>query len=264
MPRMKLENPPVVERVFTLQFMPVPGFDLIHIGLWFELIRDRFPIFSRQQLLGRITEPFPFRHEVPRLRFDVEPVPKVPRCVFAADDGDHGRLHQLQSDRFAMNWRRDHGHSYVDYPEASDDFFAFFEKFGAFCESQGLGRPVLDLCEVIYLNRIDCPSGDVNGRWREVFGRANLGGETAAFSKPVSLSGNAVYDFPAERGRLRVEAGVGDDGKGPSIHVKMIGRAILENDCDFRRRLKAAHDWVVDGFEALTSETIRRNEWRQQ
>jgi hypothetical protein len=65
---MKLDNPPVVERVFTLQFMPLPGFDLIHIGLWFEKIRDRFPVFSRQQLLGHITESFPFRHEVSRLR----------------------------------------------------------------------------------------------------------------------------------------------------------------------------------------------------
>jgi uncharacterized protein (TIGR04255 family) len=264
MPRMKLDNPPVVERVFTLQFMPLPGFDLIHIGLWFEKIRDRFPVFSRQQLLGHITESFPFRHEVSRLRFDVDPVPKIPRCVFAADDSDYGRLHQLQSDRFAMNWRRDHGHSYMDYEKASDEFLAFFEKFEEFCEAQDLGRPVLDLCEVIYLNRIDCPDGDVERRWREVFGKADLVNENAGFPKPVSLSGNSVYDFPAERGRLRIEAWAGDHEGHPAIHAKIIGRAIVKPDCDRRARLKAAHDWVVDGFEAVTTKGIRRQEWRQQ
>ena len=264
MPRMRLEKPPVVERILTLQFLPVPEFDLIHIGLWGERIRERFPLFSRQPLLSHITESFPFRHEPSRLQFGVGAIPSIPRCVFAKDGSEYGRLHQLQVDRFAMNWRRDHDHSYMKFDEVSKYFLEFFAEFEEFCESRNLTRPVLDLCEVIYVNRIGCPKGDLSQRWREVFVGADLvSASENILPNPTFLTHNAVYDFHDTRGRLRIEASAGVHDEQPVIYVKVIGRATMGKELNACERLKQSHDWVVDGFQAVTTESIRVNEWGQ-
>jgi uncharacterized protein (TIGR04255 family) len=263
MPRIKLVDSPIVERVLTFQFLPLPGIELIHIGQWFEEIRGEYPLFSRQQLVPHIHESFPLRHDRPRLQFDFEPIPGIPRCVFARE-GDHGRLHQLQPDRFAINLRRDHGQPYLEYEIASESFLGLFAKFEDFCRSHDLGSPELDLCEVIYLNRIDCDDGNLAKRWREVFGEIGLVAKSKSLPSPASLSHTAVYDFPNEGGRLRIEAGVEDHDGAPAIYVKLIGRAIMQLGCDRQKRLEQAHDWVVDGFIAVTTESIRASEWRQQ
>ena len=45
--------------------------------------------------------------------------------------------------------------------------------------------------------------------------------------------------------------------------LKMVGRAVIRGDDQWQDRMQTAHDWVVDGFVAITDESVRRNIWGQ-
>lgn len=257
------KRPPVVERVLTYQFQQLPEFDVVHYGLWYDRIRQRFPIFDRQPMLSRIVEVFPLKAR-PVIQFGLESTPPLPRCVFAASEDDFSRLHQLQPDRFAMNWRRELGHEYISFEEAKVEFATLWADFGGFCAEQSLTSPQIDLCEVTYVNRIECPAGTQLGdRWKQVFSRTDLSSHADWLPNPRVAAINRVYDFQDQRGRLYAEATVGTHCGKDVLVLKMTGRTLVEPQSDCVERLQLAHDWVVKGFGELTTEEARRDEWGQ-
>ncbi len=256
------ENPPAVERVLSVQFRELGGFDLVHYGMWFEQIRDIFPLSTRQTRLPQIVERFPAAPSQPnRLEFEIGP--SLSRCVFSSTDPST-RLMQLQPDRFAMNWRRDLGDEYRPFSDTSQRFEDSFRQFEQFCANVELSEPIVELCEVTYVNRILVPDDEnPSDFFAQVFGEGTLG-LSASWLGPLSaLSLNRRFDFAEEHGRLYAEAASVEDSNGHAFLLKMVGRTVVRDGDQWLDRLQLAHDWVVNGFVAITGESVRKNIWGQ-
>lgn len=259
----KFMKPPVVERVLSVQFQELYPFDIVHFGLWYNLIRGEYPDFERQNPLERIDEPFPFVARQPRHRFGLELIPPLPRMVFSRK-GSTNELLQLQSNRLIMNW----GHSadgsvYIDFEQISEQFSRWFEMLVLFCTEHSIDKPIVDLCEVTYVNHINpTPQRTVMEYFSDVFISVNPTTPVEWMSAPKALTYNRVFDITDDQGRLYFEAGA-PVVEQDAILLKVTGRAIVEPEQSWLERLKSAHDWVVNGFEAVTSEAVRQQVWEQ-
>lgn len=259
----KFKKPPVVERVLSVQFQELYPFDIVHFGLWYNLIRDEYPDFERQNPLERIDEPFPFIARQQRHQIGLQLTPPLPRMVFSRS-GSTNELLQLQSNRLTMNW----GHSgevseYVDFTQICEQFSQWFEELLSFCKDHKISEPVVDLCEVTYVNQITpLPPQTAMEYFSSVFMSVNPKSQVEWLSTPRALTYNRVFDIADDQGRLYFESGA-PLVEMDAIGLKMTGRAVVEPEQSWRDRMKIAHDWVVNGFEALTSDMVRQQDWEQ-
>ena len=265
MPGPEFRRPPVIERVLTVQFQELHEFDVVHYGKWHDRVSQDFPRVRREHRLERIVEPFPFRLLPGRMQLELDPSPPLPRLVCAEDDRDHGTLLQIQPDRFAMNWRREvNDGSYPRFEDTSTQFRKWFEELHQVCVSEKIQTPVVDMCEVTYVNRMVCPPGATGV---EYLGEVLHGLCTNKHLEELGVARAAVFnqlfDLPDRRGRLYAEASVGAMATGEYVLLKLTGRALVESDLMWSDRLTSAHDWVVNGFVALTKESIRASVWEQ-
>ena len=137
------ENPPINEVVISTYLNP-PISDLRseHIGLFWQRIKDEFPVVRQQPPVG-------IRPELS----DKEPFP-MPRYWFIADD--EVNLIQIQKNAFMFNWRRrDH-----EYPRfhgnikpAFDHYYSLFSEF--IRREIGIAEPSIELCELNYINALE-------------------------------------------------------------------------------------------------------------
>jgi uncharacterized protein (TIGR04255 family) len=256
-------KPPAIERVLSVQFRELAGFDLVHYGMWFDRIRSDFPLSTRQERLLPIVEQFPQSAGQRHARIGIEVGVPLGRCVFSSRPPST-RLLQLQPDRFAMNWRRQAGDDYLRFPQTSERFEQSFQEFSHFCSEFALPEPIVELCEVTYVNRIACPDDTSAAEFSaQVFGEGILGGREEWLPAPSGFSVNRRFDFPDEKGRLYAEAASAEDQNGRFLLLKMIGRTVTRNDDRWQERMNLAHDWVVNGFKAITEESIRYDIWEQ-
>ncbi len=259
------KNPPAIERVLSVQFSELPEFEIVHYGLWYRQIADRFPIHTRQGRLQKIFEPKQWRHSTPQFQLGLDITPQLPRVVFASENVPATRLHQLQPDRFAMNWRRQQGEDYRRFQQTMHDFEDLFHEFCEFCAAESLSKPVVDLCEVIYVNEIPCPSGiDASSFMSDVFNGIDLQSPADWLNGPIAASVDRVFNT-TDTGRLYVECQLGESKSGEEcITMKLTGRAKVSPDESWLSELTLAHDWVVNGFIAITKDSIRYQHWGQQ
>jgi uncharacterized protein (TIGR04255 family) len=97
----KLPSPPITEVVCGIGFDPLPGFDALLMGVYWDDVRDRYP--KRQLLPALSDEPGIVLGGSPPLR-----------AWFISEDDVF--LIQLQHDRFYLNWRARGG----EYPRFSE------------------------------------------------------------------------------------------------------------------------------------------------
>lgn len=97
----QLPHPPINEVVCGFVFDPLPGIDVLDLGVYWEEVRSEYP---KKQLQPPLMDNNNFLHIGP---------PGVRAWLISEDEE---RLLQLQPDRFYMNWRARGG----DYPHFSD------------------------------------------------------------------------------------------------------------------------------------------------
>lgn len=143
-----------MEVVLGVQFQPLVGMHPGLLGAFWQGRRDKFPQVQQQPPLPHIVErkggrilPFPM------LQFFGPS--EQPRLWLIS--GDNSELIQLQSDRFLRNWRRYHGPT-IEYPSYDNhtrpNFESDFEELLAFVKAERLPQPVIDQCEITYINII--------------------------------------------------------------------------------------------------------------
>ena len=143
------EAPPVAEVVLGVNFTIPGGLKVYHIGLYRERIKSKFPKFQEQP-------PLPGQDEQ-GFRFIAGHLP-LPRCWFL--DDTKNRLIQLQADRFIHNWRKVTGEEeYPRYEVIRDEFLARWDEFCMFLGDQGVSKPIVNACELAYVNHISMGSG---------------------------------------------------------------------------------------------------------
>jgi uncharacterized protein (TIGR04255 family) len=262
-------KPPVVEVAISVQFEELKRFKLIHFGLLWEHLRDRFPSTEHQPPLAPVVELFgvpPTR----RLELRVEEAFPIGRCWYGSVDGN--RLVQVQPDRFILNWRKlDAETQYPSYDHLRGEFERELGIFIDFVHASQLGEFEPTQCEVIYVNHL--PAGDARAP------RLELSSIVAAWSG--NASGQYLPDI--EDARLAWQYRFEEDGAPLGrLHVQL-NTAVREPDSQFVVALQLtgrgdpggsdldsvlrftdrAHEWIVNGFAEITTPGMHQL-WERQ
>lgn len=149
-------KPPLAETVLSLQFEPIAGLSIAHLGLLWMRFRKRFPLIEEQPPLSPVLEKFGAPTEA-HVEVTVEEKPPVPRLWFLRQDKT--QLIQAQADRFIHNWRKMEGmEPYPRFEPIRQSFREEVVEFEQFLSDEGLGAAVVNQCEVTYVNHIE-PEG---------------------------------------------------------------------------------------------------------
>jgi len=153
------ERPPLVEVVLSVQFAPLPGITIAHLGLLWGRFRDQFPQVEEHAPLPRVYEALDSPRALEaRVSFEVADRPPSPRLWFVKGEGSE--LIQVQADRFIHNWRKTgSGDAYPRYERVKERFREELAQFEAFVIRESLGDFVLDLAEITYVNHIVAGQG---------------------------------------------------------------------------------------------------------
>lgn len=260
------DNPPVEETAFSIQFSPIPKFGVPHFGLYWEQIRNEFGRFEVQPPVNSEIEQFDtFARQNPRIGLQFIKEPDV-RCWFLDESGN--RLIQIQRDRFVHNWRRVTGsETYPRYPKARETIQAHWLRFLAFLESEDLGQPEVNQCEITYVNHIEIGlgwqdyaelnkviapwSGERSGRFLPNPERANM---EMRYLLPEKLGRLHISIFPAIRARDTKEV----------LQMNLVARGAPKSSKveDILGWLDLGREWVVKGFTDITTQPMHTI-WRR-
>ena len=249
-PPTTFRKPPVNEVVVATYFNP-PLSDLRseHIGLFWQEIKEDFPVAKQHLPVPNIELP------------SDEPFP-MPRYWFIADNKIN--LVQVQKHAFIFNWRRRN----EDYPGFHKGIKPAFDKyygvFSEFVRTQVNTNPVIDLCELTYINTIEQAEywADPQDTVRLIpsFSILPSGAEDSDF---LMLRCNYVHDISND---LQLNIGIhsGATQQGTPVlrfEIKASGRlgqvAKPRTDEWFGR----AHDAIVRCFLDITRPDIRNEFW---
>lgn len=152
-------DPPVVETVLSVQFEPLVEFRAAHFGLYWEMVKERFPRTEERAELVPVLEQFPrIARAGVGIRLESIETPPAPRVWFMNADGTE--LIQLQRDRFIKNWRKTSaGDKYPRYKNVKAGFEQEFSGYLDFVKKQGIGSVNVNQCEVTYVNHIVSGNG---------------------------------------------------------------------------------------------------------
>lgn len=247
-------RPPVIEVVYGVKFTPLKGWMLPHIGAFWQRVVDEFPRCEHAPPISDaiITDP-------------ATGIP-LPR-VWLINDADD-RLIQLQPGHFLFNWRRrDEVGSYPCYETLSKKFFALFRQFQNFVTEHKLGDIEVVGFELTYINHIFEQEG---WRFPEQLGRVMSWLEWQDrdhrfLPHPSAMNWGARFPFQGQPGELSVKLNPAKRPKDDNLLLvlELSARGLqAEVPIDYIESwFSHAHEWIVRGFEDLTSEEAQRELW---
>ncbi len=150
--RIKFENPPIQELGIALFHLPIMEMKSQHIGIYWVLIREKYPLCEQQTPIASVSDAQPQQltvfQEVPG---EVFPLPR-----FWFSSKSHPTLIQVQRNAFILNWRREAAtEDYPHYEKVVEDFWQELERYKTFVqESVGGKIDVIQRCELTYVNLI--------------------------------------------------------------------------------------------------------------
>lgn len=261
--RTKFSNPPITEVAVSLFHLPVLELRAQHIGLYWNRIRDRYPLCNQQPVVALVpTDQQQLFMDMPGEIFP------LPRFWFYSDK--HPTLIQVQRNAFLLNWRRLEGTDPGDYPhyeEVIKDFWKEIEIYMAFLAEVLENKiDVLQRCELNYINLIQ-PSeffntlDDIKTVLPWLSGLADLaasGRELAGLNSAIShrLNQNLQLDIGVRLGR---RSDGGEIGLGLDIKAHGIPADLSLDGA--RAWYELAHDAIYQMFLELTSKEMQEKLW---
>lgn len=260
-------KPPIIETVLSVQFVPIDGFTVPYIGLYWNTIRKEFGRFESKPPIGHTKESFSNVTPSRDLALSFSPSSDIPfRGWFLDKQGN--QILQIQKDRFIHNWQKISGdETYPRYESVRNKFREEWDRFNAFLKQEGLPPPEINQCEVTYVNHIEYERG-----WKG-FGELGKviplwsGKPSGTFlSSPENINFNVTYRLEDNQGRLYV-------GMQPVIRARdakevlqlnLTARVVPSSSTpeDVLRWLDLGRLWIVKGFNDFTTPEIRK-EWGQ-
>lgn len=248
-------RPPVIEVVYGIRFAPLADWRLPHIGAFWLQVADRFP---RCEHAPPIADP----------NVVVDPTTglPLPRVWLISDTDD--RLIQLQPGRLLFNWRRrESAGPYPRYATLSKTFFGFLLDFEKFVGEHRLGSIEVLEYELTYINHILEEEG---WRFPEHIGRVvkELAWQAPAhrfLPPPLTVSWQARFTFQNGPGTLLANISparqVKDSGQFLVLEMSARGLPTEAPRDHIEDWFSHAHEWIVRGFEDLTSDEAQRELW---
>lgn len=240
----KFTKSPLIEVVCGVEFS-APEFSAVHFGLYWQTIRERFPIPPLDR---------PPIGEVDLLRI----LPKLRRVWF--ESADKAQLIQLQANRFHYNWRRqseaeEYPHFEEIYPKFEQEW-QFFQNW--WIELEGLPLQPVHY-ELTYLNQIDSSFGWHNpDDTHKIFTFA--GKEWNGFlEKPMVYSSELEFILPDNLGTLTVSLNqrLRIEDNSFIIFFELTSRSI-NISLNFKDWFAATHDYTVKAFLDLLTDEIKQ------
>ena len=248
------KNPPVNEVVCGLSFAKIEKFKSHHIGLFWQKIKDEFPVVEHAIRLDYNPAQLDLKEYLPRVWF----VRK-----------EQNRLIQLQDDKFYFNWRRmQEGETYPRYETIIGNFKKTLSVFERFLEEENLGSINPERCELTYINHILKGEGwesvsDVNNIFRDLCWNT----EGRFLPSPINVGGQAVFQLPDNKGRLELilqQASRKSDKRQMFVlQNKATGIGEDKNMSAVWEWFSVAHKWIVHGFTDLTTESMQKDVWQR-
>jgi uncharacterized protein (TIGR04255 family) len=250
-------NPPVNEVVLGVQFAPLERLLAVHMGLFWQRIRQRYPRISDQAPVNPVFELFDGQPEQkPQVEFADKP--PLRRCWFL--DETENRLVQLQDGRFLHNWREITGsEQYPRYVSIREEFDVLWREFLCFADEEHVGKVSPNQWEVTYINHIYQNEGwDSLADLRKLFPWWSGEGSVGYLEPPETGDVRLSFGFPEHRGRLHVRLDVrlrkSDRKKLLRLNLTARGNLDSEDPENLLRCLDVGHEWIVWGFTDLTSD----------
>lgn len=264
------QNPPLVETVLSLQFQPLEGFSLVHVGLLWHKFRDSFPVIEERHPLPVAYEAFGEPSQG-QLEVKIEGKPSAPRAWFL--NQAQTELIQIQTDRFVHNWRKvgQPSRPYPRYESIRQKFCEEVKELQRFLSDEGLGQILINQCEVTYVNHIEpCHVWRSHGQIDRVL-RNWTSLEDGSFlpeaeDRAIQQRYVIVGDSGAPVGRLHASLAPawGKGGQSPILVLTLTarGRPIGEGIDGAFAFLDLGRTWIVKGFADLTT-TEMHQVWRR-
>lgn len=243
----------------SFAFVPL-SWGVPHFGAFWSEVKEDYPSFEVHPPIGEFN--FEFSAVAPG------PIMNLPvRCWFKNDQSN--RLIQVQNNRFFHNWRRPNPAApYLHYDRLKPVFEREWERFSDFANRYELGAPNVLSCEVAYINHLDRNIGwDNFSELSRIFPSIGDFAGMGFLKKPETISANASYVMPSNEGRLQVaiQPAIRQyDGK-EIIQLSVTGtcRPASSEKSELMRCLDLCRDWVVRGFDDLTSDEMHKI-WRKK
>jgi uncharacterized protein (TIGR04255 family) len=258
------EQPPVVEVVCGVQFKEITSFIAPYLGLLWEKFKVEYPICQEVPPLASVVEKFT---NFPFAEVHISETPPLPRIWFK-QTSENGIV-QVQRDRFLHNWKK--VRSEDEYPHYESVIRMFRERlatFESFLTDANLGTIEPIQYELTYVNQIPLDEG--SGSIKEIgtiFRDFTWHGDSERFlPEPESVNWRTSFVMLDNIGRLHVTIrnGSRQGDNTPILVLEITARGMPgEPSRDAMWRwFDLAHEWIVRGFEDLTTHQIQKV-WRK-
>jgi uncharacterized protein (TIGR04255 family) len=250
-------QPPVDEVALSIQFPPIPGFNVQHFGMYWQRVRNEYPRFEVRPPITNLVEQFAPTAVGRQIGFALVDVPEI-RGWYLDQTGN--RLIQVQRDRFVHNWRKLTGNeAYPRYPSLRETLEKEWHRFCEFLKDEKLEQPKANQCEVLYVNNIEYEKG-----WsgygeldRVVATLATPKSKNRFLPAPERVTMQVVYRLEDSAGRLHVQFNPvirARDGKEVlQMSLTARGAPKSSSDEDVFAWLDLGRKWVVRGFADFTT-----------
>jgi uncharacterized protein (TIGR04255 family) len=252
-------DPPVVETILGVEFTPLESWRIPHFGLFWEAIKSDFPEVEDQLPLVSQIEKFEKPSKPTFLKLPLTGAPQV-RCWFV--NPERSMLLQLQNGRFIENWRKITGsENYHHYEGSRASFERDWQRFLHFLEKARLPAPVLQQCEVAYINHLEIGKG-----WSSLAELEKVSPALACLKReplpvPEAFLLNVRYLLPDRRGRLHVQLQHGlRDSDGKEILVFSLTARGVPASSDVDEVLgwfDFGRGWIHRAFDTFTTQSMR-------
>lgn len=247
-------HPPVIEVAYGVKFTPLAKWKLPHIGAFWRLVVNEFPNCEHALPVDgpEIIDP---ATGFPMLRVWL---------INSADD----RLIQLQPGRFLFNWRfRPDKGAYPRYVELSNRFFGYFQQFRKFVAKHDLGAIEALEFELTYINHIlEKEDWALPEKLGSVINQLEWQDKRFQFlPRPSAVNWQAQFPFTKQHGNLSVKLnpakGINDDNQFLVLELSARGLPSEPPFDHMESWFSGAHEWIVRGFEDLTSDEAQKGLW---
>ena len=256
----KFTKPPVTEVALSVQFDRIETSNT-QLGFVWQKYRYRFPGIEEKPEIEATLEKFgDAKISTPGIQFKVESTPSF-RYWFVGDDGSE--LLQIQRDRFVRNWRKkDENHEYPHYENVRKSFLSDWDIFADFADKELGIKPIINQCEVTYVNIIDgIIPGDIDQLYSffgETYSGGYLGKPEEADLRIRFLLKNETATEPW--GRLHVSTSsvmrVGSSETAIRLTLTVRGKPRGPKIDDTLEIFDAAHETIVRGFTSITTKKM--------
>ncbi len=246
----KFTKPPLIEVAFAIE-LEEEQLSSVHVGLYWQEIRDRFPDATDQ-------EPF-----LENSNFSGKMLP-LRRTVFISSNST--KIIQIQENFFSYNWKYKSEDEYPHFEKIFDDFLYEWNHFKGWWLATQKENLKLANYELTYVNLIDEELG-----WKNPNDHAKIftfvGSNANTFLGSPDLHDiQLIFTLPDDDGQLAVQVdqriSESDEDISNILFFRLTTKSFDANK-DCVNWFNLAHEYTIQTFLNLTTKTIQK-EWGLQ